>query len=74
MTRRPAAAVEMVRAPQDFVGGIAVALLALWTASDLRGRMHGFTFPELRRDELMLIIVNLPQAGIWMRCSGCRIG
>jgi putative tricarboxylic transport membrane protein len=37
---------KWVRGPQDFVGGIAlmvIALFALWASSDLQG-MHGFSF------------------------------
>jgi putative tricarboxylic transport membrane protein len=37
---------KWVRGPQDFIGGIVlavVALFALWACSDLQG-MHGFTF------------------------------
>ncbi len=37
---------KWVRGPQDFIGGIAlmaVAVFALWAASDLQG-MHGFSF------------------------------
>jgi putative tricarboxylic transport membrane protein len=37
---------KWVRGPQDFVGGVAlmvIALFALWASSDLQG-MHGFSF------------------------------
>src|SRR2546423_12169472 len=37
---------KWVRGPQDFIGGVAlmaIALFALWAASDLQG-MHGFSF------------------------------
>ncbi len=37
---------KWVRGPQDFIGGLAlmaIALFALWAASDLQG-MHGFSF------------------------------
>ena len=57
---------KWVRGPQDFVGGIAlmvVALFALWASSDLQG-MHGFSFGAGTAPRMFAVLLLALGAGI----------
>ncbi|MCC8949756.1 tripartite tricarboxylate transporter TctB family protein [Bradyrhizobium sp. Arg62] len=57
---------KWVRGPQDFVGGLAmmvVALFALWASSDLQG-MHGFSFGAGTAPRMFAVLLLLLGGGV----------